>query len=126
MIGIYEAALRVGDVRSYIALGVVPTAEALSTGDLHDVGHAYCSNGDCYAQGRCVFRSEGLFGQSRRNVHTFRVCLNLDANTVAFRKDGADIGAPQKIAAGDSYHFAFGTPWSGNAVTILGVRRRWK
>lgn len=55
------------------------------------------------------------------------VCLNLDVNTVAFRKNDVAVCAPQPIAPG-AYHFVFDTNYGAKAkakadsVTIVEVK----
>lgn len=79
----------------------------------------------------CVYRSDGrIVRENGANIRlgwlggyyagdAVTVRLDCDANTVSFRKNGVEIGAPQRIAEGKKpYHFMFTTTGRGNAVTI--------
>lgn len=52
------------------------------------------------------------------------MCLDLDANTIAFHKNGAAVCLPQPIGDSRAYRFAFDASYStkkgnGDAVTIV-------
>lgn len=48
-----------------------------------------------------------------------QVCLDLDAKTIGFRKNGVAIVEPTGIHEGDAYCFAF-EAYAGDAATIIG------
>lgn len=113
-IGVHEATFRVAN-GYHSALGVVPVAKASITGSTYGLGYMYGSNGRFNAPGHVVSSFDVPYGSG--DLVTVR--LNLGANTVAFRLNGADVGVAQKIAPGDAYYFAFEADYEGDAVTIV-------
>lgn len=79
-----------------MALGVVSTAvvqqrtasSSSSNGSsAYSIGYKYNSNGACYAEGKRTLR---LRDEYYATGDTITVCLDLVANTVAFRKNGTE------------------------------------
>lgn len=119
--GVHEVSFRIvskrGGVGS-IGVGVVAAADAYytATRSASENGYVYGSNGCYFAKSYGLTRRFGtLYGTG--DVVTVR--LDLDADTVAFQKNGVDIdGARQRIAH-DEYCFAFEARSEGNAVAIV-------
>lgn len=95
----------------YIGLGVATSA----TSGNGIPGYAYCSHG-WFA--RPVTLGTTLEGYTKGDIVAVR--LDLDANTVAFRKNGKEVTPPEKILPhGAAYRFAFVAYCEGDAVTIV-------
>lgn len=114
-LGIYEATFRVEKCETLLYLGLVPAAvvtKALTGGELDDFAYSYSSWGSFWVNGNWI----AILGQyGTGDVITIR--LSLDANTVAFGKNGADLKSVE--TAGDAYVFAFYAGQEGDAVTII-------
>lgn len=107
-------------VRGAMALGVVPAAMASSTDVACNVGYMCDVFGDYWNRGAIVRDADDLLFAGYGTGDFITVCLNLDAKTVAFRKNGADVGAPQSIAEeGGAFHFAFESEDKSEPVTIV-------
>lgn len=119
LIGIHAASFRIDktDFGRGTALGVAPASKVSATNDVWAVGsYMYSTSGSYWEKGRCRGSKIGAYG-AVGDVVTVR--LNLDALTVAFRLNGADVGSPQSISPDEAgYHFAFEAWSEGNAVTI--------
>lgn len=116
IVGIYEVTFRLQRLANFVAIGVVPAAKASHARSAYTVGCVYYSNGNYHALGKWV---PSIVGASYGAGDLVTARLDLPANTIAFRKNGADVGTPQKIAPGDAYHFAFEAWCEDDAVTIV-------
>lgn len=83
------------------------------------VGYVYCASGNVYAEKGYPLTTKFDEYDTGDNI---TVQLDVDASTVAFRKNGTDAGAPQKITHGEAYYFAFDSETEGDAVTITEVK----
>lgn len=113
--GVHVATIRIDKMSEYTALGVILASRASSVDRALNVGPMYYSSGFYYGADCCAPNVGGGFHSG--DVVTVR--LDLDANTIAFRVNGAGTVPPQEIARGDAYHFAFAAGGKGNAVTIV-------
>lgn len=117
--GVHEATFRIDNKQSFLfwtswlGLGVAPAYKALSTG-APTVTYMYRSNGECYSSGSFAGNFAGY-----DHGDLVAVRLDLDANTVAFLKNGAAVAPPKPIATAEAYHFAFEAGSKGEAVTIV-------
>lgn len=133
--GVHEVTFRVDKFSGLVIyLGVVPASRASQAwkgGRASHVGCTYGSNGRLYRQGSEI-RDWSPWSRYQYVAKRFQdreygvgdeitVRLDLDAFTVAFRKNGATTGgySPIQIAR-DKYHFAFDAAVGGDAVTIVG------
>lgn len=80
------------------------------------VAYVWSSSGAYFAQSG--WSETANFGVKFKKGDRITVRLDIDANTVAFRKNGVDVGSPQDIASG-AYNFLFEAEWSGDRVTIV-------
>lgn len=126
-VGIHEATFYISVENITIALGVVPASKAASGSDWFGRRYMYSSLGDFYGEIR--------FGNGYRAGDRITVRLDLTANTVDFRRNGADVRYPRaSLHAGprplvdrdEAYHFAFeadvfDASRTGSAVTIVDV-----
>lgn len=119
-LGIHEATFRV-ETNIKVALGVVSAAKASDAGDAVFAGFMYDSSGCYYRQGCLVLRFPAYGTGDRITVR-----LDLDASTVAFRKNGvdcerfgADVRSVQNITPGEAFQFAFDAIQNPSAVTIV-------
>lgn len=122
-----------------IGLGVALVAKASSVSNTNRAGYMYYWRGSYFVPnigyetnlGEAFGASDEitvggiLLGVDAEGAFELRFCslkvrLDLNANTVAFRKNSTDVGLPQTIAQSESgYHFAFDASTEGAAVTIV-------
>lgn len=117
-------AFRIDQINGMVVmLSVLPSAKISSLRGCFKFGsHEYTSNGHYRAPKRAsddgrwwhVTQHEG-YGAG--DVVT--ICLNFDASTVTFSKNGKEVVSPHKIPRSDAYHFAFIALFKGDGVTIL-------
>lgn len=104
-----------------VGLGVVPAANTASTGPAWNVGYMFYSSGSYYAKRNWPIADYGGVGFDTGD--TIAVRLDLDTNTITFRKNGADVAAPEKMVSPKShereYYLAFDAEAKGSAVTII-------
>lgn len=116
-VGCHEATFHVdlyGD--SAFALGAVPAAKASHIDWARKVGYVYHSSGNYYEKKGAPPTAKF---PSYRTGDTIAVRLDLDASTIAFRKNGKDVSTDMKIAHGEAYYFAFDSIKGDDAVTIV-------
>lgn len=107
-----------------VALGVIPcrwVSKASKIGSARSVGYILYSSRGYYAPpGSCVHE---WFGPGFGVGDAVTVRLDLEVNTVAFRKNGADIESPQEIQRGaeEEYCFVVEACGGGVAVTIIEI-----
>lgn len=115
-VGVHEATFRVDKCR-WIALGVISAAKTSVSGCGWNLGYMWSSDGYY-----CVRGHQESMSIKYGEGDAITVCLDLDANTIAFHKNGEvvnDFPVPLKIAPGEEYNFAFDGYTDGNAVTIV-------
>lgn len=115
--GVHEATFRVlkCDNLHGIGLGVVPASQTASDLPASSIGFMYCSNGEYWAL------DDNTYWAADYGVgDVISARLNLNERTISFRKNGADVGSPQKVPrSDDGGYFAFESFKEGNAVTIV-------
>lgn len=125
LLGVHEATIRIEAPLGYmtVGVGVIPVSKASSTDGAEELGYMLYNNGGYYAKNVVAdsIRRKVSYGEG----DTITVRLDLDSNTIVFRKnDDEAIGSPQAIAH-DAYYFAFDSDTDetleGNAVSIVGV-----
>lgn len=97
-VGVHLATFRIDDDgddgryggSSLLGLGVVPVSRISYADGALQVGYVYLSNGTTYVVGWPIAKQGATFGTG----DTLTVCLDLDAETVAFRKNGASFNVP--------------------------------
>lgn len=116
VLGIHEATFRM-DKSVDMGVGVIPVSKASNTDDGAEVlGYMLDNDGWFYAKSSMC--SQIVASYTKGDAITVR--LDLDANTVAFLKDGELVISPQTIER-DAYFFAFDASAEGDAVTLLSV-----
>lgn len=118
--GVHEATFHVDQVAivngsGTITVGLMSATQASHRGSSIWVSYVYHANGEYYASRKC-----DEFGVQYGTGDEITVVADLDANTVAFRKNGVDVGSPHDIAPGEAYQFLFDAQEAGDAVTIVG------
>lgn len=100
-----------------IGVGVISVANSLSMAEGWFEGYEMDDAGQFFAKNRHPVAG---FGEAARYGvgDEVTVRLNLDANTVAFSKNGVTVGTPQDIP-NDSYYFMFESVTDDDVVTIV-------
>lgn len=120
-IGIHECVFRVKKCvgrKHCNGLGVVPESKAVTYGSGYDTGYCYDSNGDYFSadvspHAATRFSDRHMYG----NGDDMTVRLDLEENTITFRKNSETVGEPQDIP-NTAYHFMFDAAWASR-VTIV-------
>lgn len=115
-IGVHECTFRVNHVAQWLALGVISTQDINYDGFGFKVAYEYSTDG--YYR-RCNREEVRLKSYDAGDEVTVR--LDVDAGTVAFRKNGDHplLGSPRQMPPGQAYHFSFDTYKAGECVTIV-------
>lgn len=92
-------------------------SNASRTDGAEELGYMLYDNGWYFAKSDDF---KEAFGVAYGEGDALTVCLDLDANTIAFRKNGVLL-SPQAIEH-DAYYFALDTIAQGDAVTIVNLR----
>lgn len=103
-----------------LSFGIVPAAEASYRGSAGDVGFVYYSGGTYYAE-RSFDPTEDfdiMYGAGDK----ITVVADLDANKIAFCRNGVAVGSAQTIPAHKAYYFVFEASSDGNSVTIVEMK----
>lgn len=119
-LGAHEATFRVDEINDFVGFGVVPASKVSHTRfGAGSVGYVYFSIGGYWARSRRQKTFDVAYGTG----DLVTVCLDLDAHTVTFRKNGETVGSAQKIAREeDAYYFAFTAYTGGQKVSIVEIK----
>lgn len=99
---------------AWIALGIFPASQVARRGGAYGIAHRLGVTGNFYSPNLITD-----LGTPYGDGDEVTVLVDLDANTIAFEKNGASIGQPRAIPH-DEYHFCVDTAYAGPAATIVG------
>lgn len=114
--GVNEVAFKVnrlGNRTEDLKLGIVPV-DKLKMGSKANIGYFLYGFSGCYYE---LGSSTRVSFAEIRAGDTITVTVDLNANTIVFKKNRASIGSPQSIPR-QAYYFSFAGYFSGDSVTI--------